>query len=141
MHGGLWPRKQRLPSAEGAKERLVPALEEMEAEAWAKRHVGKMLHMLSVRGRRAVSAQDARPEAGVEAVVSMEIKQPVIGQFSATVDDADALHVGGYLRRVGLLRGPGPNGHYRRKRREAALIAKRARRAAQRRGELARHRP
>ena len=79
--------------------------------------------------------------AGLEAVVSMEIKQPVIGQFSSTADDADTLHIGGYLRRVDLLRGPGPNGHYRRKRRAEALAAKRARRAAQRRGELSRHRP
>jgi len=90
--------------------------------------------------RRAISAQDARPRAGVEGVVSLETRQVGVGQFSTTVDDAETLHVGGYLRRVRLLDGPGPNGHYRRKRREAALAAKRARRAAQRRGELSQHR-
>jgi hypothetical protein len=73
--------------------------------------------------------------------VSLETKQVGAGQFSTTVDDAEPLHVGGYLRRVRLLGGPGPNGHYRRKRREAALIAKRAKRAAQRRGDLDQHRP
>lgn len=73
--------------------------------------------------------------------MSLEIKQVGVGQFSTTVDDADALHVGAYLRRVRLLRGPGPNGYYRRRRREAALAEKRARRAAQRRGEISRHRP
>ncbi len=79
--------------------------------------------------------------AGVEAVVSLKTGQVGVGQFSTTVDDADTLHVGGYLRRIGLLRGPGPNGFYRRQRREAALAEKRARRAAQRRGEISRHRP
>jgi hypothetical protein len=112
----------------------VPALEEMEAEAWAKRDVGKMLHVLSVRGRRAIPAPDARPGAGVEAAASLGNTQVGVGQFGSTVDDAGTLHVGGYLRRVRLLGGPGPNGYYRRKRREAALIAKRAKRAAQRRG-------
>ena len=76
----------------------------------------------------------------MEGVVSLETRQVGVGQFSTTVDDAETLHVGGYLRRVRLLDGPGPNGHYRRKRREAALAAKRARRAAQRRGELSQHR-
>jgi len=71
----------------------------------------------------------------------MEIRQPAMGQFSTTVDDADVIHVGGYLRRVGLLNGPGPNGFHRRQKRKAALAAKRARRAAQRRGEISRHRP
>ena len=71
----------------------------------------------------------------------MEIRQPAMGQFSITVDDADSLHVGGYLRRVDLLRGPGPNGYYRKKRRVEALAAKRARRAAKRRGEISRHQP
>ncbi len=79
--------------------------------------------------------------AGVEVVVSLETKQVGVGQFSTTVDDADTLHVGSYLRCVGLLKGPGPSGFYRRQRREAALAAKRARRAAQRRGEISRHRP
>ena len=73
--------------------------------------------------------------------MSVETRQVGVGEFSTTVDNADTLHVGGYLRRVELIRGPGPDGYYRRKRREAALIAKRARRAAQRRGEISRHRP
>ena len=72
--------------------------------------------------------------------MSLETRQAGVGEFSTTVDDADTLYVGGYLRRVELLRGPGPNGHYRRKRRETALAAKRAKRAAQRRGEINQHR-
>ena len=72
-------------------------------------------------------------KAGVEAVVSMEPRPVGVGQFSTTIDDADTLHVGDYLRRIGSLSGPGPNGHYRRRRREAALAQKRAKRAAQRR--------
>ena len=79
--------------------------------------------------------------AGLEAVVSVDARQAGVGQFSTTVDNSDTLRTGGYLRRVELLRGPGPNGYYRRKRRATALAAKRARRAAQRRGELSRHRP
>ncbi len=73
--------------------------------------------------------------------MSLETKQVGVGQFSTTVDDAETLHVGGYLRRVGLLAGPGPNGYYRRKRRETAQAERRARRAAQRRGEVSRRRP
>jgi hypothetical protein len=79
--------------------------------------------------------------AGLGAVVSLKTEQVGVGEFSTTVDDADMLHVGGYLRHVGLLKGPGPNGFYRRQKREAALAEKRAKRAAQRRGEISRHRP
>ena len=70
----------------------------------------------------------------------MENMQPAMGQFSATVDDADTIHVGSYLRHARLLPGPGPTGFYRRQRREAALAEKRAKRAAQRRGETSRRR-
>jgi hypothetical protein len=74
----------------------------------------------------------------MKGVVSVDREQPAIGEFSQTVDDGNTLRVGDYLRAVGLLDGPSPNGHYRRQRREAALAEKRARRAAQRRGEWSR---
>ena len=72
--------------------------------------------------------------------MSLETRQAGVGEFSTTVDDADTLRTGSYLRRVRLLKGPGPNGFYRRQRREAALATKRAKRAAQRRGESRRQR-
>ena len=80
-------------------------------------------------------------QAGVEAVVSLETRQVGVGQFSTTLADAETLRVGGYLRRVRLLAGLGPNGYYRKKRQETAQAEKRARRAAQRRGEVSRPRP